>query len=63
MNAKIMIATDCGNAPEKLFLKEFYTALAQGDIDFLIQQTPDHIHWNIAGNTMLTRKNVYLDEV
>lgn len=61
MNAKIMIAADCGN--EKLFLKEFYAALAQGNIDFLIQQTPDHIHWNIAGNTMLTRKNVYLDEV
>jgi len=58
-----MIATDCGYAAEKLFLKEFYTALAQGNIDFLIQQTHDHLHWNIAGNAVLTRKNVYLDEV
>lgn len=52
--AKIEIAPDCGNAPRKVFLAKFYTALANGDAAFLNEHIPQDIVLNIAGRETVT---------
>ena len=60
---KIIIQPDCGNAPRKIFLKEFNVALANGNLEFLKENIPDKISWEIAGKKTVTGKENYLKEV
>ena len=46
---QIIIPSDCGNAPKKNFLKDFYTAWAKDDLDFCKKHLDDHIIWEIVG--------------
>jgi hypothetical protein len=46
---KIILPADCGNAPKKLFLKEWYSALASNDATFIANHIADQVHWCIPG--------------
>nr|WP_294794454.1 hypothetical protein [uncultured Mucilaginibacter sp.] len=58
--AKIIVQPDCGNAPRKLFLKDFNSALANGDIDFITANISEKIDWEIVGQSSVTGKQDYL---
>ena len=58
--AKITVQPDCGNAPRKLFLKDFNSALANGDIDFITANISEKINWEIIGQSSVTGKEDYL---
>lgn len=46
----VYFPTDCGHAPKKLFLKEWYLALAQENEAFLQHQLMDNATWQLAGS-------------
>ncbi|RAV27651.1 hypothetical protein DN748_17250 [Sinomicrobium soli] len=54
MMTQIIIPSDCGNAPKKNFLKDFYTAWAKDDLDFCKKHLDDHIIWEIVGQNTLS---------
>lgn len=54
--AKIQIPSDCGNAPRRLFLKNMYIALANGDLDFITSTIPEEISWETVGKKTVTGK-------
>lgn len=51
-----MIKTDCGNAPKREFLKEFNSAFAKGDIEFLVASVSDEVVWDIVGYRQINGK-------
>jgi hypothetical protein len=46
---KINVKEDCGNAPKKLFVKDFIVAVVKNDTAFLTRYTTDDIRWNLVG--------------
>ena len=60
---EINIPNDCGNAPRKIFLKDFHVALAEGDIRFLEKHVTEAISWEIIGCKSIETKARYLEEV
>ncbi len=46
---KIVVEEDCGNAPKKLFVKDFNIACVQGDIEGALQMITDEAVWKIIG--------------
>ncbi|MFN8164801.1 MAG: nuclear transport factor 2 family protein [Bacteroidia bacterium] len=58
--SKITIQADCGNAPRKIFLKEFYSSLFIGDTALLDDYFPENICWQIAGQDAVTGKKEVL---
>ncbi|SMF86890.1 hypothetical protein SAMN05661091_3546 [Paenibacillus uliginis N3/975] len=52
----ITCVEDCGNAPKKLFLKEFIIALATNNIGFIIENIADHVIWNVVGDQVIQGK-------
>jgi hypothetical protein len=61
--ARINIQPDCGNAPRKVFLKDFNVALAKGDKTFLTENIHDSITWEVAGHKNVTGKEDYLKAI
>jgi ribosomal protein S4E len=61
--ARINIQPDCGNAPRKVFLKDFNVALAKGDKPFLKKNIHDGINWEVAGHINVTGKEDYLKAI
>jgi hypothetical protein len=61
--AKIQVPRDCGNAPRKLFLIDFNSALANGDTDFFQELIPEKITWDIVGQGPITDKAGFLKAV
>lgn len=61
--AKIDLQIDCGNAPRKLFLKNFNMAIANGNIEFLEEVVPEGINWVIVGKKKVIGKENYLAEI
>lgn len=57
---KISIQTDCGNAPRKLFIKDIYVAFANGNTDFLTNNIPQKIKWEILGRIKVTGQEDYI---
>ncbi len=53
---KVIVSADCGNAPKKLFLKQFNTAFAEGNIEFLAESVSDDIVWKIVGTQLIAGK-------
>lgn len=53
---KIILPADCGNAPKKLFLKEWYSALASSDATFIANYIADQVHWCIPGKKSIIGK-------
>lgn len=60
---KITVNTDCGNARKKEFLKEFNTAFAKGDSDFLAECVTDTIVWDIIGDKKMEGKEKFVGEL
>jgi len=58
--AKIQVPRDCGNAPRKLFLVDFNTALANGDPDFFQELIPEKINWDIVGQGAIADKTDFV---
>lgn len=46
---KIIRSKDCGNSPKNKFVEELEIAFAKRDIEFLLNNVTDDIHWNIVG--------------
>jgi hypothetical protein len=61
--AKIQVPRDCGNAPRKLFLIDFNTALANGDTGFFEELIPEKITWDIVGQEPIADKAGFLKAV
>ena len=61
--AKVNIQPDCGNSSRKIFLKDLYISLANGDIDILNSNVQDNINWQVAGQPQVTGKENYLKEL
>ena len=59
--AEINVQSDCGNAPKKIFLKEYHSAIANGDIEFISTNISDTIQWNIAGGATAAGREDYLN--
>src|SRR5690606_31911685 len=59
---EINIPNDCGNAPRKIFLKDFHVAHAEGDILFLEKHVTEAISWEIIGSKSIETKARYLAE-
>ncbi len=55
---KITIPQDCGNSPQQVFLKEFNTAFAKADVEFIIDHVSEDIVWWTLGGKKLERKDV-----
>ena len=53
---KVIVDVDCGNSPKKLFLKQFNTAFAEGDVDFLTASVRDDIVWRVVGANEISGK-------
>ncbi|SFU18760.1 hypothetical protein SAMN04489724_0023 [Algoriphagus locisalis] len=53
----------CGNSPKMAFLKEFKTAYAKGDHDFLKESVTDEIVWNKIGDKKTEGKNNFIREL
>jgi hypothetical protein len=46
---KISVHEDCGNAPKKLFLRDFIVAVVKNNSTFTAANTTDDIHWHLVG--------------
>lgn len=46
---RINVKDDCGNAPRKLFLRDFNIAFAKGDTGYLLQSVTDDVEWHMVG--------------
>ena len=61
--AKILVTPDCGNAPRKLFLKNFHEAIANGKADVLIMLLPDTIKFSLVGEDEVQGKQNVLKSI
>jgi len=60
---KVTVYEDCGNAPKKLFLKDFIVAVVDNDDAFLTHNTTDDVRWDIVGNQNVSGKQEVLTEL
>ncbi|HRH03005.1 MAG TPA: hypothetical protein PLN13_11580 [Bacteroidia bacterium] len=61
--AKINVQTDCGNAPRKVFLKELYSSLANGEKQLISDHLQDNFVWQVVGHTSFTGKEKCLNKL
>ena len=59
----ITVHEDCGNAPKKLFLKDFLVAAVSNDSAFVARNTTDDIRWNLVGGRCISGKQDVLPEL
>lgn len=57
---KIHVQEDCGNAPKKLFVKDFIVAMVNKDQAFMDQHMTDDIQWNVVGEPPIKGKESVL---
>jgi hypothetical protein len=55
---RIVCATDCGNSPKRLLLRDFSSALARGSDARVLKYLTDDIVWEWVGAPPLRGKNV-----
>ena len=60
---KIIVNEDCGNAPKKLFLKDFIVGAVKNDSAFVARNVTDDIIWNIINGKHIAGKDEVLTEV
>jgi len=53
---KITVAEDCGNEPEKQFVKDFNVAFAQDEIDKVLACVSEDIRWEVVGDKVVNGK-------
>lgn len=44
---------DCGNAPKKIVLREFNIAYASQDMDYILANVTNDVHWHIVGEQQI----------
>jgi len=57
---RILCQEDCGNAPKKVLIREFITALTRGDRSFIQDSITNELVWTIAGEEVIRGKEAYL---
>ncbi|WP_291911929.1 nuclear transport factor 2 family protein [Chitinophaga sp. CB10] len=57
---KIQAPADCGNAPKKLFVKDFIVAMVSNDEDFLSRNITDDVEWQLIGGKQLAGRDAVL---
>lgn len=60
---KIVVPFDCGNSPKREFIKEFNTAFAKGNADFIIEHVSDDIVWTMHGDKKIEGKESFSKEI
>lgn len=63
---ELVVEEDCGNAPKKQKLKEFYTELAAGDVEAILSRLTDDVRWTIVGEVSHDGKEAvegYLEQI
>lgn len=53
MSIKIAVKEDCGNAPNKILLRDFKTAFVNKDLDSISNYVTDDVTWQIMGGKQL----------
>lgn len=53
MSIKIIVEEDCGNAPNKILLRDFKTAFVNKDLDAVSNFVTDDISWQIMGERQI----------
>ena len=46
---KVHVKPDCGNAPKKLFLRDYHIALANHDLPTILDSVADGVQWELVG--------------
>ncbi|HZR40248.1 MAG TPA: hypothetical protein VFB12_09045 [Ktedonobacteraceae bacterium] len=59
----ITVHEDCGNAPKKLFLKDFIVATVSNDSAFVARNTTDDIRWDLVGGQCTSGKQDVLTQL
>lgn len=54
---KVMVPSDCGNAPRKEFIRDFNISFAKNDTDAILKCMSEDIVWNMIGNKTLEGKD------
>jgi hypothetical protein len=60
---RIKVKADCGNAPKKIFLRDFNIAFAEGNANFIIDHVSNDIHWKIYGDKDVKGKEQFTAEI
>jgi hypothetical protein len=58
---KITVKPDCGNAPRKLFLKDFNIAWVEGDTASMLENIDKDVEWELVGDKPLRGKADFSD--
>lgn len=53
---EIVLSEDCGNSPKNQFVASLTSALAQGDIPFILNKVTEDIRWETTGNGVVEGK-------
>lgn len=53
---KVNVQADCGNAPKKLFLRDFTIAFAKDNAAFILEGVADDVCWEMVGNSTANGK-------
>lgn len=53
---KISVSQDCGNAPQKQFIKDFNIAFAQDETAKVLDLVTDDVRWEIVGDKVFQGK-------
>jgi hypothetical protein len=53
---KIVVPEDCGNAPKKVFIRDFNIAFAESKNEKILEFMADNITWNMVGNKIIEGK-------
>lgn len=59
----IALSEDCGNSPKNQFVSDLTVAMAQGDIQFILDKVSDDIHWEVAGREIIQGKTLLSREL
>lgn len=54
---KVNVEPDCGNAPKKLFLRDFMIAVANSDTSFILDSVTDDATWDVVGKETVKGKS------
>lgn len=60
---KVHVASDCGNAPKKLVLRDYSIALVEQDKEALLAAVADGVEWDLVGRRVIQGKADFADAV
>jgi len=57
---KITVHEDCGNAPKKLFLRDFVISVVKNDSEHIFHNIIDDVQWNFIGGRRIDGNRMFL---